>query len=152
MGATPLNFVAGKEVKLKPISNSTFVRVYRSGSNHFARFYTYACLFEFESESSPAEVRTSKFEDRPTVLLKTSPNPFKSHLVVDLSPPNESDGRNELALFELSGKKIGILVQDIVAGNESQRFNFVTDELPPGIYFLRFSGTGFNKTVKIIKI
>lgn len=76
--------------------------------------------------------------------LQISPNPFQSTIqITGLNPAVETD----LHLFRYDGALV--LSQQSTA---VQNYNLPTSDLPAGVYFLRTSAEGVQKTHKLVKI
>jgi hypothetical protein len=80
-------------------------------------------------------------------LKQNFPNPFHSSTSIAFTIPER--GQTELAVFDLSGRKVSTLVnENLTAGNHS--ILYTNNNLMDGIYFLKLKYKNFVKTKKIL--
>lgn len=78
--------------------------------------------------------------------IKTSPNPFKDQLMVQL-PSNNSTLESRVQLFDLLGKQY----LNLQVPADQQELLLPTATLAPGIYFLHVERAGKTDVVKVVK-
>ena len=100
-------------------------------------------------EESPVEVRGLRFE-----LRQNYPNPFTSGTTLEYSLP--ISGKVSLKIYDITGR----LVRTLVEGEKDAGLHTVSwdgrdksgSEVPPGIYFSRFTSGPLSRTKKLILI
>lgn len=103
-----------------------------------------------EEEGRPGKPRGRErdaWEDPlPVALLTASPNPFSHELDVRINfAPSAND--TDISLYDLQGRQ----VVNLVVPNEQRDVRIKSDDLLPGIYFLRAVCGEVYQTVKVVK-
>lgn len=85
-------------------------------------------------------------------LLGTFPNPAKNHATVRYAIPEQEQGNEgvQLALYDLMGRQIRVLKQDVEAGRHERRLS--VSNLASGVYFLRLQAEHTVRTRKLTVI
>ena len=96
---------------------------------------------------------TSSEEELPvrTILDAPYPNPFQSQ--TQFTVQVEESGHLEIEVFDLLGRKVGVLFSGTVQGGSPQQVVFDRGNLPTGEYIIRARGDGISiaRTVTIVK-
>lgn len=99
--------------------------------------FTYSAALEVELAAVPAEFS-----------LRSYPNPFNPETVVEFSVPFE--GRTSVKVFDLLGREVSTLVNDIRQAGVVHRATFAPAGLPSGTYLIRIEHEGMTRTVKVL--
>jgi hypothetical protein len=142
----------------------TLGRVEGAGTTTVPQNYRYTdTALPYEAESLRYRLRqidldgTVAFSDERAIALAgpnqlelrgTFPNPVRSHAIVRVGIP-EKAGRTRLTLYDLLGRPLRTVV---IPRAGRQEVRLPTGTLPSGMYFLRLSGNGQNRTQKITVI
>ncbi|MEZ4696561.1 MAG: T9SS type A sorting domain-containing protein [Rhodothermales bacterium] len=84
-----------------------------------------------------------------TELVQNYPNPFQQSTVVPFEL--EASGRVSLAVFDLLGRRVGTLADEVLGAGRHQRTADL-DGLPAGQYFVRLESAGEVSTRMITKL
>jgi len=76
------------------------------------------------------------------------PNPFTSLLNIELDISKA--GNLQCHAYALSGKLVYSWEEEVVPGVQNIQWDDRT--IPPGVYLIRISGTGFNEQLKVVKM
>jgi hypothetical protein len=83
------------------------------------------------------------------ILKQNFPNPFNPGTIIDFSVP--AAGKVEILLFDITGKKVAVLVNDeVTAGN--YRYDFDGSKLAAGVYLYSLRSPGVNITRKMVLV
>jgi hypothetical protein len=85
-------------------------------------------------------------ENSAVEFLKSSPNSFKNSAIITFK--TKKSGAIELAVYDVSGKKIAVLKSGFVDAGEYS-IPFKSSGIPAGRYFVTLSGAGFLKTIPV---
>ncbi len=78
------------------------------------------------------------------------PNPFLQRANVELSLEQTQDV--DIRVYDIQGRLIDVLHSGILLGKQVHRIEFVNNNLPAGLYFVRVQGTYFQATRKAMLV
>lgn len=90
--------------------------------------------------------RNEDSENIATASLSVLPNPFTNQLEVQIPFANINEN-TELSLYDLQGRRM----MDLITPGDQQSITLTTENLTPGMYFLRAESGGMIQTVKVVK-
>ncbi|MGQ9663948.1 MAG: T9SS type A sorting domain-containing protein, partial [bacterium] len=121
---------------------------------------TYSPVFYIKRTPGIKESEISQFSIRHPKLT-ISPNPFRKSTVISYSPSGINDQLPSptLQIYDATGRLVKRFDHSFPSGG-IQPFERITWEgtddsgcnLPPGVYFIRFTVDGYKKVAKVIKI
>ncbi len=79
-------------------------------------------------------------------LAPSYPNPFTGATTIPFATP--ADGAVNLAVYDLLGRRVATLVDEVVAAG-SHQVNWTATELPSGVYFVRLTAGSFVATQRV---
>ncbi len=87
-------------------------------------------------------------ETAPTAygLAPSYPNPFTGATTIPFATP--ADGAVNLAVYDLLGRRVATLVDEVVAAG-SHEVNWTATDLPSGVYFVRLTAGSFVATQRV---
>jgi len=90
-----------------------------------------------DSEEEKEITLNIAFDQEKPMLISAYPNPFSTHVNIDISP--KETGNIELALFNISGKRVALIYSGNVSASEKKSITYSTTSLPEGIYFFKIT-------------
>jgi flagellar hook assembly protein FlgD len=87
-----------------------------------------------------------------TALYRNAPNPFRG--TTDIRYASPSRAQVNLGIYDVAGRHLRTLADGVVEpGSHNARWDGRDDKggpVPPGVYFVRMTAPGFDKTRSLI--
>ncbi len=83
-------------------------------------------------------------------LTAAHPNPFAGSTRLGLMV--QAPQRVEVAAYDAVGRRVALLHEGVLTGNEPHTFTLDADGLPGGVYFLRVVGERFVRTERVVLV
>ncbi|MEI6853444.1 MAG: T9SS type A sorting domain-containing protein, partial [Bacteroidota bacterium] len=90
---------------------------------------------------------TTNSSDAKDILINNYPNPFNKTTAITFTLPE--DNRTSLKVYDVSGKCVATLFDEIATGNHEYKVEFDGSQLPAGIYIYKLSTDKEVKTGKM---
>lgn len=160
--------IAGYNIYRSDISGGPYTKVnstliadafYTDSSGTYSDYYCVSAVIEALAESrlsDEASVQSGIETNEQFFYTSACPNPFSINTTISFSIPAELAGNTELSIYDLSGRKVNTLLNEILpSGTYSVVWNktdYSGEIVCPGTYFVCFSSVGFVKFEKITLI